>query len=367
MAIAVLTRLRDDRVIPALTAAWERGLSPDALRLLGDNVPSFDPDALTVIRDRLATVLGSSASERAQWATPAGRSNGPGPLIAVLEGWGPAAAPALDVLVDALPVAPYAIPMALAAIGPKARDAEAALRAAADGVGLPALRAAHALHQLCADPAPLVAVTTRLLDDGHPLTDWDLNLVADAGRDAASLVPRLRAHLTGRAAETYPDREVQVAVARIVWRAVGDVDAVAPTVDAVLRAGERPAARAAELSAELPPELLGRFVPALRGLAERTESFRGAARVPAARALWRAGTATASLIPLLLEETAGPWGSTDAADLLTEMGDADVVPGLQALAEQDARIVTSGDWHGLVWDDDNLRQRLLDAITTLLT
>ena len=182
-----------------------------------------------------------------------------------------------------------------------------------------------------------------------------------------SLVPRLRAHLTGRAAETYPDREVQVAAARIVWRAVGDIDAVAPTLDAVLRAGERPAARAAELSAELPPELLGRFVPALRGLAERTESFRGPARVPAARALWRAGTATASLIPLLLEEIAGPWGSIDAADLLTEMGDADVVPGLRALAEQDARIVTSGNWDGLVWDDDDLRRRLLDAITTLLT
>ena len=64
--------------------------------------------------------------------------------------------------------------------------------------------------------------------------DWDLNLVAEAGPDAVPLVPRLRAHLTGRAAETYPDREVQVAGGRIVWRAVGDIDAVAPTLDAVL-------------------------------------------------------------------------------------------------------------------------------------
>lgn len=367
MAIAVLTRLRDDRVIPVLSAAWERGQSPDALRLLGDNIPSFDPDSLTVIRDRLATVLDASASERDQWATPAGWLDGPAPLIAVLRGWGPAATLALDVLVDALPVAPYAVPMALAAIGPAAGDAEAALRTAADGNGLPALRAAHALHQLCEDPAPLVAVAARLLDSGHRLTDWDLNLVAEAGPNAASLVLRLRTHLTGRAAETYPDRELQVAAARVVWRAVGGIGAVAPTLDAVLRAGERPAARAAELLAELPPELLGPFVPVLRDLAERTEPFHGAARVPAARVLWRAGAATAGLVPLVLEEIAGPWGRFDGVDLLAEMGDADAVPGLRALAEQDARIVTSGSWDSLVWEDDALRRRILDAITTLST
>ncbi|WP_419707003.1 hypothetical protein [Promicromonospora sp. NFX87] len=367
MAIAVLTRLRDDRVIPALTAAWERGQSPDALRLLGDHIPSFDPDALTAIRARLATVLDASASERAEWATPAGWPDGPAPLIAVLRGWGSAAVPALDVLVDALPVAPYGVPMALAAIGPAARDAEAALRAAADGAGLPALRAARALHQLSDDPAPLVAVAAGLLDSGHGFTDWDLNVVAEAGPDAASLVPRLGTFLTGRAAETYPDRELQVAAARVVWRAVGDTDAVAPTLDAVLQAGERPAARAAELLAEFPPELLEPFVPVLRDLAERTEPFQGAARVPAARALWRAGGATAGLVPLLLEEIAGPWGSFDGVDLLAEMGDADAVPGLRALAEQDARVVTSGSWDSLVWDDDNLRRRILDAITTLLT
>jgi hypothetical protein len=367
MAIAVLARLRDDRVVPALTAAWERGQSPDALRLLGDNIPSFDPDLLTVIRDRLATVLDASASERAEWATPAGWPDGPGPLIAVLRGWGSAAEPALDVLVDALPVAPYGVPMALAAIGPAARDAEAVLRAVADGDGLPALRAAHALHRLCEDPTPLVAVAARLLDSGHGFTDWDLNLVAEAGPDAASLIPRVRAYLTGRAAETYPDRELQVAAARVVWHAVGDIDAVAPTLDAVLRAGERPAARAAELSAELPPELLGPFAPVLRGLTERTEPFDGAARVPAARALWRAGAATAGLVPLLFEEVAGPWGSIDGADLLAEMGDDAAVPGLRALAEQDARIVTSGSWDSIVWEDDTLRRRLLDAITTLLT
>jgi hypothetical protein len=255
--------------------------------------------------------------------------------------------------------------MALAAIGPAARAAEAALRTAEAGDGLPALRAAHALRQLCQDPAPLVAVAAGLLDSGHRLTDWDLNLVAEAGPDAASLVPRLRTYLTGRAAETYPDRELQVAAARVVWRAVGDIDAVAPTLDAVLLAGERPAARASELLAELPPELLGPFVPVLRGLAERTEPFHGAARVPAARALWRAGAETAGLVPLLLEEIAGPWGSIDGADLLAEMGDLGAVPGLRALAEQDARVVTSGSWDSLVWEDDTLRRRLLDAITML--
>lgn len=364
-AIAVLTRLQDARVIPALQAAWERGQSPDALRLLGDNVPGFTPDALALVRDRLATVLEAPANERSQWATPAGWPNGPSPLVAVLQGWGPAALPALDVLVDALAMAPYVVPAALVAIGPAARDAEAALRTAAESDGLAALRAAHALHHLCGDPAPLVAVAAGLLDSGQRLTDWDLNLVADLGRDATPLVPHLLAYLTGHAAETYPDREVQVASARIVWRAVEDFNAVAPTLDAVLLAGDRPAARAAEFCAEIPPELLGPSVPALRRLTERTDAFSTLARVPAARALWRAGTPTADLTWVLLEEIAGPWGSIDAADLLAEMDDAEVLPALRALAEQDRRIVTSGDWDGLVWADDRLRQRLLNAVTTL--
>ncbi|MBO0610452.1 HEAT repeat domain-containing protein [Myceligenerans salitolerans] len=365
MAIAVLIRLRDRRVVPALVRAWGRGRSPDALRLLGDNLPAFDPDFLAAVRDRLATLLAASEMERAEWATPAGWPNGPGPLIAVLRGWGPAAAPALDVLIDALPAAPFAVPAALAAIGSDARDAETVLRAAADGDGLTALRAAHTLHRVCGDSGPLVAAGAKLLDTGQRITDWDLNLVADAGPDAAPLAPRLRAHLTGEAAETYPDRELQVAAARILWRATGDLDAVAPTLNAVLEAGDRPAARAAQLCAEFPPEFLGPFLPALRGLVEKTESFRANARVPAARALWRAGTGTPGLVPRLLEEVASPWGSTDAVDLLTEMGDPAAVPGLRALAEQDARIVTSGDWHSLVWDDDHLRQRIHDAITAL--
>ncbi|MFI2364040.1 hypothetical protein [Promicromonospora sp. NPDC019610] len=365
MAIAVLTRLRDARVLPALTAAWERGQSPDALRLLGDNVPSFSPDALTVVRDRLATVLEAPANERDQWATSAGWPKGPSPLVAVLQGWGPAASPAVDVLVGALPVAPYVAPAALAAIGPAARDAEAALRAAADRDGLAALRAAHALHHVCGDPAPLVAVAAKLLDGGQRLTDWDLNLIAGLGSAAVPLVPRLLAYLTGHAAETHPDREVQVASARIVWRAVEDIDAVAPTLEAILRSGDRPAARAAELCAELPSDYLGLLVPVLQRLMERAGAFSALARVPAARALWRAGTPAASLTPVLLEEIAGPWGSIDATDLLVEMGDAEAVPTLRTLAEQDARIVTSGDWDDLVWADDRLHQRLLDAVTML--
>ena len=80
--------------------------------------------------------------------------------------------------------------------------------------------------------------------------------------------------MTGHPAETQPAREVQVAGARIVWRAAEDLDAVAPTLDAVLRAGDRPAACAAKLCAELPPELLARFVPVLRSLTEHTDTFR---------------------------------------------------------------------------------------------
>ncbi|MCP2266894.1 hypothetical protein ACFQHV_13505 [Promicromonospora thailandica] len=59
------------------------------------------------------------------------------------------------------------------------------------------------------------------------------------------------------------------------------------------------------------------------------------------------------------------WGGSDGAYGPAD-DTAEVVPALRALVEQDARIVTSGDWDGIVWADDGLRQRLTDAVATLL-
>ena len=99
----------------------------------------------------------------------------------------------------------------------------------------------------------------------------------------------------------------------------------APTLDAVVRAGNRPAARAAERCAEPPSELLGPSVPVMRGLTERNDAISAPARVPAAGALWCGDTPTAGLTPALLEDR-WPVGPHRRRRSAHQMGDAEAVP-----------------------------------------
>ncbi|MFG3714761.1 hypothetical protein [Micromonospora sp. NPDC047730] len=138
----------------------------------------------------------------------------------LVHSWGPAAADAVPDLLAALPVAPWVTPAALAEIGPAALDAVPALREAAH---TGQIRAGHAVWRLTGDAGPLISAASARLASSRSNLAWELDLVADAGPSAAPLVPALRGRLTGAPGAMYPERDEQIAAARLVWRATGDI------------------------------------------------------------------------------------------------------------------------------------------------
>ncbi|MFD0591430.1 hypothetical protein ACFQZ4_01605 [Catellatospora coxensis] len=55
----------------------------------------------------------------------------------------------------------------------------------------------------------------------------------------------------------------------------------------------------------------------------------------------------------------------EAVDLIVEMGHADALPLLRELAERDEAVVVAGLEPDLVWNDEELRDRLRAAVTAL--
>lgn len=345
-ALATLVRLGDPRWRDPVLAAWAAGDDPYELRLCGDYPVPFDPDLLEGARRRLLAQLAD------------GLEGGPVIHVVVLLGsWGAAAAPAVNEILAALRAAPWVVPSTLAAIGAAALPAVPALGEAAYAGEV---RAGHAVWRLTGDPAPLVAAAERLLARKRHSLAWELDLVADAGPAAAPLVATLRERLTGRATKTYPEREDQIAAARVVWRATGDADGVLPTVEAILRAGDVPVRAAARLAADMTPAAGAGLAKALRK-ALRNEW----GSIDAARALWQLGTPPADLVAPLLKAVADPYGDKGATALLVRMGAVTAVPGLADLAERDERVVVAGASEDLVWLDDRLRCDLRDAVAQL--
>ncbi|MGW3608141.1 hypothetical protein [Micromonospora sp. NPDC005161] len=343
IALTVLVRLGDRRWREPTLAAWAAGCWTPADPLLDDYVPEFDPIALDGVRRRITALLDARV---------------PGnPIIEAvmsLVGWGPDAAPAVPELIAALPTAPAPASLALAAIGPAARDAVPALRRAGG------TRAGQAVWRLTGDPEPLVTAAAEMLEQAplHSL-GYELNLVADTGPAAAPLLPRLRPALTGTAERTIPARLAQMAAALVVWRATEDAAAVLPTVEAMLRAGDASARQAARLAADLAPAA-DQLRPLLHEALDNKRT-----RVDAARALWRHGVDPAELVHPLLTAAADPYGGSEAVALLVEMGATTAVPGLTELAERAERVVLFGTWNETVWEDDKLRQELRVAVTAL--
>lgn len=146
----------------------------------------------------------------------------------------------------------------------------------------------------------------------------------------------------------------------MVWRVTGDPGAVAPTVRAVLAGGETSAGAAARLAAELGDHARP-LLPLLRAALDDRW-----ARVHAARALWRLGGDAGGLVEPLLAAAAECYGGGEVAvELLVEMRASAALPRLRALAEQDARVVTSGIYDSIVWQDERLRARLWQAVERL--
>ncbi|HET6212908.1 MAG TPA: hypothetical protein VFE14_08560 [Micromonosporaceae bacterium] len=335
LAVQTLVLLADPRWLDPVCAAWAAGHQTRLSQTI-----AFDPVLLDAVRRRLAAHAGD-----------AGVAGG---LIHLLRRWGPAAAAAEPELLAVLPLVPREASTALAAIGVAAPAAVPHLRDAALAGDV---AAGVALWHQAGDAAPLVAAVERQLDTAGALLAWRLTQAAPASAALGPVLARLRGHLTGEAAATYPQREVQICAARIVWRATGRAADVLPTVTAVLAAGDSPARAAAELAAEMAEPGLA---PVLR---EQLDQQR--VRVPAARALWRLGEPAAGLVPVLVTAIESGYDWHDAIHLLVEMSAVDAVPDLTRLAERDKRIEATDIADDAVWIDEQIRRELRTAVATL--
>jgi hypothetical protein len=151
-----------------------------------------------------------------------------------------------------------------------------------------------------------------------------------------------------------------MAAATVVWRLTGEPGAVVPTVRAVLAGGETSAGAAARLAAELGGQARP-LLPLLRAALDDRW-----ARVDAARALWRLGGDAGDLVEPLVAAAGECYGGGEVAvDLLVAMRVTAALPRLRVLAEQDARVVTSGIHDDVVRHDERLQARLRQAIGQL--
>ncbi|MFC4065861.1 hypothetical protein [Actinoplanes subglobosus] len=352
-ALVTLVRLRDRRSRDPVLAAWAAGFRTAADDPLGAGYgPEFDPVVLAALRRRITAMIAAGARR---------------PLVdavAMLEGWGPRAAPAVPELIAALPVVDAPASRVLAAIGPAAHQALPALRQ----VG--GTRAGHAVWQLTGDSETLLAATADLLGSRR-LSAYELGFAADLGVGAGPLVPLLRTAIAHEPANI-PEAEVRLAAARLLWGATGDAGEVLPIVEAALRGDHLrdfetspdwtdPAVRnAAALAADLAPAG-ERLQPLLRSvLHDRL------ACVPAARALWRHGADPAGLVAPLLDGVAGGAGS-QALDLLVEMKATSAVSRLTELADSDERSDATGLWDDIVWADERFQRESRAAVIRIRT
>lgn len=347
-ALRTLIQLGDPRWREPLLAAWRTGRAPyDAGELLSEAGVAFDPELLAAVRERLVRVEGDAMLAHNERVL----------LVWLLGSWGAAAAPAIPELLVALEHGWGTAPRALTAIGPAAAPALPSLRAVA---GQGRVDAALAVWRLADEPDPLLHTVGQAIDHDSFCASA-IDQLLEIGEHARPLLGSLRRFLTDAPAKTFPDREAQMAAARVVWRLTADRDAVLPTVRAVLAAGDQPAATAATLAGELGSHARP-LVPLLR------EALNDHwVRVDAAHALWRLGGSAAELVVPLLAAVADGWGHGSAAalDLLIDMRAIQAIPRLRELAEQDARIVTAGSVDEIVSGDERLQARLSQAIDQL--
>lgn len=343
--------LGDPRWISPFCAAAAHGHTAKTRQLLRPGV-RWDPPVFEAVRRQLR-----------QLAVP-GTAHPALPLLAaVLEQWGPAAVAAVPELMVALPLMGDAAALSLLQIGHRAPEMVPYLRALAERAGNE--EAAMGVWWLTGDPEPLIgALRGRLTGDrvGVPAA---VHTFDEVGRGLLPLVPAAQARLTGSAAGTYPERDVQLLAARVVSAATGDPALVIPTIRAILAGGGPPARRAANLVADLAttrPAAVSELEPVVRSLLADLWD-----KVAAARALWHLGIPPAALVaPLIAAIAAGYW-SHGALPLLTDMGAAEAIPDLERLAGRDERISVGHSYADLIWQDEMLQTQLQATIAALRT
>ncbi|MER8071963.1 hypothetical protein ABTZ59_27050 [Streptomyces sp. NPDC094034] len=218
---------------------------------------------------------------RVRLTVPELHGNEPNRLIRLLASWGERAAPAFPELAALLGEFPAFVPAALAAVDP-GRAVVPLAEAAAEGPEPGRFAAARALHSLTGDLEPLLTVLAAELEaaDLHRVRQA-ARATADLGKDAAVLIPRLRAALgTDDDRVTSPRLDADVDIALALWRLTGDPGEALPVIAAVLEASGSEwmrwtAVHAARAAARLGPAA-ATLRPALeRGLAhpERAPSM----------------------------------------------------------------------------------------------
>jgi hypothetical protein len=282
-----------------------------------------------------------------------------------LAGWGPAAVPAVPELVAALPQAPASVTWALLQLqhDEPAMVPHLHVRVAR----MNDLRAAMVLRRLTGDVQPVLDTLHTALAQDKDLMFTPASCLAALGTlgDALHpLLPAARRHLTGTAGDTLPRQETQILAARIA-AAVDGPHRVLPTVVAVL-GGRHQTARTAALNliadlAHTQPDHVGHLQADVRAhLTTRGN------RIAAARALARLGVPTADLA-LSLVQAITDSTDPDAVTTIVELHAVETIPALQELLTDDRRLPLSTSIGGLIWADDQLHQRIHEAIDHLHT
>ncbi|WP_143235495.1 hypothetical protein [Paractinoplanes atraurantiacus] len=354
-ALELLVRLDHPLYREPLLTAWSVGHYPG---VWGEPfLPRFDPSVLAGARERLGGPAPGPSSSLFVGCLigTRDRDHSTPQLLKLLAFWGADAAAAVPEILLTLPRLPFDAVNALAAIGPAAAEAVPALTEIADGGEV---KAGHALLRITGDPGPLVAAAAQVLPTKPRFVNFDLHLAAEAGPAARPLVPLVLPWLSEDSDVLPRD---QVAVARLLWNATGDPDLVLPTLRRTVSIDFVRKDEVGLLLAELPP------VPDLLPSLWQTIRSGGDGLIGAARAAWRWGESpdelAATLVPLFAAQI---YGDPGILDLIAEMGAASAVPGLTELADRDERQVT---WtgRGLSWEDDSLRHRIRETVTTLIS
>jgi hypothetical protein len=341
--------LGDPRWLGPFCAAAAGGHTARARRLLHQG-PRWSLQVLDAVRRQLAQL---GASGGAHPAIPL--------LAAVLGHWGSDAVAAVPELLAVLPHAGEAAARALLQIGHRVPEMVPGLRALAGQAG--DVEAAKGVWWLTGDPQPLAGTLQVLLTCDRAGVPPAAHTVTEVGSDLLPLVPVAHTRLTGTAARTYPQRDVQVLAARVVSAATRDPAPVVPTVRAVLTGAGTSSGRAADLVADLAatqPTAVSELTPVLRDLLDDPWSA-----VAAARALWRLGTPPAELAAPLITAITAAYSGRGAAPLLAAMHAVEAIAELQQLAERDKRIVISGNDDDLIWQDEMLQDQLRTSIAVL--
>jgi hypothetical protein len=365
-ALACLFDLGDPRAHRLLVRDLrDRPFALQAATLPVSNVqappPPFDPVLLEAVRERLRT-----------WDM-----NGPRPdwLLALLSGWGLAAAPAIPELTGLVPWDPLAAGRALAAVGGAIPAAVEALRlAATTGLVLRRLDAAAALRSLTGEDEPLLAAIEYGLDRRHGGVWME---AARAARTLVSAPDRLIPALTAARDAVPPAIGVRIEVGLALWHYTGDAAAAVRLAAEALKAepsGQRGAALwAAGAAAELGPAARP-LVPAILPLLEDPRLCPVAAQaivrihpespggVPLAELADRLVTIVGN-VPVVGD----PGGIVNrrAVGALAAMGQTAGVPSaareyLRHLAERDQRIIR---WH--IRSDEILRAEIRHLLEDL--